>query len=332
MTARHKTILTRPSDREMVFTRSFDAPRTLVWQAWTDPAQLARWWGPNGFSITTHERSMQVGGVWAFTMHGPDGRDYPNRVVFLEVNAPERLVYKHVGEGDDAPILFQTTVTMVESGGVTTLTMRAEMPTAASLEYVIKNHQADEGGQQTIGRLGEHVAMLTSDRPEFLVTRIFDAPRDLVWRAWTDPAMVAKWFGPKGSVMRVLGMDVRPSGIWHSHIRMPDGVDMWAKFVFEEVAAPKRLVWKHAFSNAAGDLIRHPMATDWPLLMLTAVTFEELGGRTKVIVSMVPFEATAAESAIFAESLPGMNTGWGGSFEQLDAFLAGVKAGAGASR
>src|SRR3984957_5256437 len=84
------------SDRELIFTRLFDAPRELVFEAWTDPNPPPHWWGPNGFTTTVHELDLRTGGTWRLTMRGPDGRDYKNRLVFLEVVRPERLVYKHV--------------------------------------------------------------------------------------------------------------------------------------------------------------------------------------------------------------------------------------------
>ena len=82
------------SDREISATRIFDAPRDLVWRAWTDPQQIVQWWGPNGFTTTTYHMEVKPGGVWRLVMHGPDGRDYPNRITFLEVVEPERLVFR----------------------------------------------------------------------------------------------------------------------------------------------------------------------------------------------------------------------------------------------
>ena len=76
------------ADREIAATRIFDAPRELVWKAWTDPKHVAQWWGPNGFTNTIHEMNVSPGGVWRFMMHGPDGTDYPNRIVFIEVVEP----------------------------------------------------------------------------------------------------------------------------------------------------------------------------------------------------------------------------------------------------
>ena len=91
-----------PTDREIVIARLIDAPRTRVFDAWTDPQQVVQWWGPRGFTTTTHKMEVRPGGVWRFVMHGPDGRDYQNKIVFIEVLKPERLVYRHAGEDEIA--------------------------------------------------------------------------------------------------------------------------------------------------------------------------------------------------------------------------------------
>jgi uncharacterized protein YndB with AHSA1/START domain len=147
---------TSTSDREIVTSRVFDAPRELVFKAWIDPLQIAQWWGPNGFTTTTHERDVRPGGAWRFVMHGPDGVDYDNKIVYLEIVEPERLVYVH-GDGDDAG-QFHTTVTFEELDGKTRLTMRALFPSAAARDQVVKEFGALEGANQTLDRLGAHLA------------------------------------------------------------------------------------------------------------------------------------------------------------------------------
>ena len=99
--------------RAIIATRVLEAPRALVWQAWTDPKHLAQWWGPNGFTTTTSAFDMRPGGVWRFVMHGPDGRDYENRITFDEVVKPERIRYHHGGGDEVEPVQFRTTVTSV---------------------------------------------------------------------------------------------------------------------------------------------------------------------------------------------------------------------------
>ena len=98
MATEKKTILTKPTDRELVFTRVFDAPRELVFEAWTEPKHLEAWWGPNGFRTESLSMDLRPGGIWRLIMHGPDGREYRNRTVYSEIVAPERLVYQHGSE------------------------------------------------------------------------------------------------------------------------------------------------------------------------------------------------------------------------------------------
>ena len=164
MTAQDQVIATTP-DREIVLKRTLDAPRELVFEVWTDPKHLVQWWGPNGFTLTIHEINVAVGGVWRFIMHGPDGRDYNNKVVFIEVVKPERLVYRHSGEVGTEPVSFQTTVTFADRDGKTDLTLRAVFDTNEARDAAIRTHGAVEGGKQTLGRLGVYLAGLKGNTP-----------------------------------------------------------------------------------------------------------------------------------------------------------------------
>jgi uncharacterized protein YndB with AHSA1/START domain len=144
------------ADREIVLTRVFDAPRELVFQAWTDPKHLPNWFGPNGFTITSHESELRVGGVCRFTMHGPDGTDYPNRMVYREIVRPERLVYDHDGDVDDDPHGFLVTVTFADEGGRTHLTSRMLFATAEQRQATAA-FGAVELGNQTMAKLAEYL-------------------------------------------------------------------------------------------------------------------------------------------------------------------------------
>jgi len=146
------------ADREIVITRVFDAPRELIWNAWTDPKQVVQWWGPRGFTMTIHQMDVRPGGVRNNTMHGPDGTDYPSQSVFIEVVKPERIVYSMSGgkKGDPAHH-FEATWTFEAQGDKTKLTLRMLFPSAEVREYVVKTYGAIEGGNQTLDRLGEHL-------------------------------------------------------------------------------------------------------------------------------------------------------------------------------
>jgi len=149
---------TDTSDREIVTQRTFAAPRELVWQAWTEPERIGRWWGPFGFTTTTESMDFTPGGKWIFTMHGPDGKDWPNLIIYDIIDPPARLVYDH-GETEidpDSPHCFRNEIDFAEVEGGTRVTMRAVFPTKAARDLVAP--YAVEGGQQTFERLSREVA------------------------------------------------------------------------------------------------------------------------------------------------------------------------------
>ena len=150
------TAATGTEDREIVLTRVFDAPRELVFQAYTQPEHLAKWYGPDGFTITSFEDDCRVGGWWRFMMHGPDGKDWPNRIEYREVVRPERLVFDHGRDEDDDPHQFFVTITFDDEGGKTRLTSRMLMRTREQREASIK-FGAVELGNQTLARLAEYL-------------------------------------------------------------------------------------------------------------------------------------------------------------------------------
>jgi uncharacterized protein YndB with AHSA1/START domain len=151
--------------RSIIGSRVFDAPRDLVFSAFTDPKHLAHWWGPNGFTTTTHKFDFRSGGIWRFVMHGPDGRDYQNRITYEEIAPPERIVYRHDGGEDVEPVQFSQTLTFQDlGGGRTRLTWHGRFPTAEERARVIKEYSADEGLSQTMARLVDYVAAMAAER------------------------------------------------------------------------------------------------------------------------------------------------------------------------
>lgn len=145
-------------DREIVLSRVFAAPRDLVFAAWTDREHVAAWFGPNGFSITTREMDVRAGGRWRFDMTAPDGTVYGSRIVYLEIVAPERLVFDYGSDQDDDPARFRCVVTFdAQADGKTVVTLRQLHPTKAQREATI-GFGAVELGYQTLGKLGEHLA------------------------------------------------------------------------------------------------------------------------------------------------------------------------------
>jgi uncharacterized protein YndB with AHSA1/START domain len=144
-------------EREIVLSRVFDAPRSLVFKAWTEKEHLTAWFCPKGFTTTTHEIDIRVGGRWRFDMFGPDGRRWPNRIVFLEIRSPDRLVFDHGGDKDDDPTRFRVTITFDEqSNGKTVVTMRQLHPTKEQRDAGI-GFGAVEIGYTTIDNLAAYL-------------------------------------------------------------------------------------------------------------------------------------------------------------------------------
>lgn len=157
---------------------------------------------------------------------------------------------------------------------------------------------------------------------EFVITRVLDAPRELVWKAWTEPERLMQWFSPKGFENVASKVDLRVGGTFHYGLRMPDGGEMWGRFVYREIVPPERLVHIVHFSDREGGVTRHPMSATWPLQILSTITLEAQGDKTLLTVHWVPFEATDEEIRAFDEGKESMKAGWGGTIDQLEAYLA----------
>ena len=157
----------------------------------------------------------------------------------------------------------------------------------------------------------------------FVTSRVFDAPRERVWKSWTEAERLKQWWGPAGFKVHTCKVDLRPGGTFLYGMRAPDGSDMWGKFTYREIQAPKKLVFIVSFSDPQGGVTRHPMSPDWPLEMLSAVSFDEQpGGRTKVTVQWLPGDASSElERKTFDEGRDGMKQGWGGTMDQLAGYL-----------
>lgn len=305
---------------ELSITRLYDAPVKLVWDAWTDPKQAAKWWGPRGFTITTHSKDLRVGGTWRYTMHGPDGTDWPNVTVYHEVVKHSRLVYDHGGT-DDTPPLFRVTVNFTDLKGKTKMEMTMAFESAEKAIEIGKFIK-QAGGNSTWDRLAEYLEKEDTGKEKFVINRSFNASIDLMFELWTDPKHFSKWLPPTGMDMEFLRADIRSGGssfyMMHGH-----GIKMYGNAKYIEVTKPNKIVYTQQFSDEKENLSRHPMAPTWPATMLTQVTFHSEGpNQTRVTVEWEVFgDATPEEVATFVKEKAGMTQGWTGSFDKLDALL-----------
>jgi uncharacterized protein YndB with AHSA1/START domain len=278
-----------PKVKDLVLTRVFDAPRELVWKAWTDPKMLAIWWGPKGFTNPRCEVDVRRDGRIHIDMRGPDGTVYPMAGKYTEVVEPERLAFTSGALDKDGKLLFEflNTITFVEKEGRTTLTLHSRLlSTAPDTERYLRGHEA--GWTLSLEKLAELVND-TSDR-EIIISRVFDASRELVWEAWTNPKHIAQWWGPIGFTTTIAEMDVRVGGVFNQVMHGPDGTDYPNKSVFTEVVKPERIVFSHTGSRKGAKGVYKVMI--W--------TFEAEGKKTKVTIRQI-YQTAADRDLIVKE-------------------------------
>lgn len=233
------------SASDLVIVRTFQAPRALVWQAWTDPAHIVRWWGPHRYTTPRAEMDLRPGGAIRLDMQGPNGGVRPVVGTVDEAVAPERLVTTTRLEQDGVVALeVQHTVTFEDRGSETRVTLRAHVLRATDAAAAAIAGM-DEGWNQSLDRLASYAATTAAER-EIVITRRFRASIDLVWEAWTSPAHLEKWWGPIGFTTTTSAFDFTPGGQWVHTMHGPDGTDYPNTLTFREIVPGRRLSYSHA--------------------------------------------------------------------------------------
>jgi uncharacterized protein YndB with AHSA1/START domain len=156
----------------------------------------------------------------------------------------------------------------------------------------------------------------------FAISRVFNAPRKLVWKAWSEAERLAQWWGPKGGTLRVDKLDFRPGGSFVYCMEFQPGQVMWGRFVYREIIAPERLVFTSAFSDANGGVTRAPFSPSWPLEVLNVLTLTETDAKTTLTLRGGPINATDEEQKTYDGMHDQMRQGFTGTFDQLEAYLA----------
>ncbi len=284
----------RNKSNEIRIIRLYDAPIQAVWDAWTDPAQAAQWWGPRGFTITTHGKDLRPGGHWTYTMHGPDGTDYPNKTHYFEVEPLKKLVYDH-GGSDDRPPLFRVTVLFSQVEGKTRMDMTMALATPEAAEEtrkIIKKF----GGNSTWDRLAEYLETNSTGKEKFVINRTFDAPMNLMFQMWTDPKHFSQWLAPTGFQMHFIRSDITAGGSTFYFMTGPENMKMYGRADYLQIHKPERIVYTQQFCDENEKVTRHPMSPTWPQTMLTTVQLSEEGpDQTRVTVTWEPHGATTRE-------------------------------------
>jgi uncharacterized protein YndB with AHSA1/START domain len=233
---------------EIRIERTFRATPERVFDAFTDPAQLAKWWGPEGWRTDTREFDLKPGGMWRHTMRGPAGEAFPNEDRFVEVDRPRRLVIEHLSTPR-----HRKAVTFEPIPGGTRMTFHMTFDHAEDHRIAVETFGAKEGLKETVARLADFV-----DGPGFKIEREFRAAPERVWAMWTTPEGVMRWWAPSAKEMgfefRVLEMDVRPGGRYRFSMK-GNGHDLVNAGTYAVVDEPRELlmVWRYDIFLSPGE-------------------------------------------------------------------------------
>jgi uncharacterized protein YndB with AHSA1/START domain len=299
MSGKNKLVITLPSDCEIAMTRDFDAPRTLVWEMFTKPEHIRQWWGCKHLEVTVCEVDFRVGGEYRYIGKMPDGNLCPFKGVHHEIVYPEKIVFTEIFDVDMArehPALITTTFT--ERDGKTTMHLLARYDSKETRDAVLQSGM-ESGAAAGYDKIDELIAPLT----RLTITRELAAPRALVWRAWTEPAQFAKWFGPRGFTIPRVELDVRAGGALRYDMRGPNGMTFTAVGTFTDVRAPERLAYLER-SEENGEVVFENLNT---------VTFVERDGKTLLTLEMRIVRA----NKLAPKYLAGASQGWTETLDKL---------------
>lgn len=318
---KNRLTVTLPSDTEILMTREFDAPRELVFAAMTKPEHVSHWWGPRVSKFVVCEIDFREGGNWRYTIELPGGQNMTFTGTFEKITPPEGLEATEVfNEPMFGNPQWKAILKLEDIGGRTRMTSHIFHPNKQARDGHY-NSGMEQGASETFDRLEDLLAgRPTHAEPtgnpmegELEIVRIFDAPRALVYEAWTKPEHMTQWWGPGVFTNHSCKLDVRPGGAWQIVMRSPDGMDFRSAGVYSEVVNSERLV----FTNDAFDQNGTPL-----LKGVTSVDFADEGKKTKLtlktkVIGLVPFAP---------QMIRGMEPGWNQSLDKLAGFVSAAAA------
>lgn len=309
-----------PKDKpQIITTRVIAAPRELIWKVLTSPEHLKHFWGPDGFSNTFTKYDLRVGGEALFTMHGPDGKDWPNRFRFRTVDAPHLLVWDHDGGNDDGH-RFKGELELFEENGKTRIELRLNEASIEARDAIGK--YAVIGGIQNIERLAAYVAPMADPLNKFEIERVFAVSQKRLFEVCSQVEHLKHWMSPAGMTVIKAEQDLKPGGHYHYGLATSDGHEMWGMVNYKEITPNSRLVYAQNFSDKEGGVTAHPMAPNWPMEMITIFDFiPESENQTRLKITWINARISDEEAKTFAAAHAGMNQGWTGSLDKLYEYL-----------
>ena len=314
--------VTLPADSpDFILTRVFDAPRHLVWTCWMEPSHLARWWGPRPFTCPVCEVDARIGGKFRLVMRGPDGSDYPMSGVFRDIVPMQRIVKEDdVSEHSEAwhdmvdpdrkgqgkrKIEMLTTVSFEDAGTGTRVTIRTTFPSRRLRDNFARIGMKD-GWNSSLEKLVDLLDALKGNDREISITRLVDAPVRLVFAAFSDPAGMAKWWGPDGFTTTTHGMDFRVGGTWVYTMHGPDGTDYPNHVGYTAIETDRRIAYDHGTD------------ADHPAMFKAVISFEPQGQQTRVTLRLILADASERPTYVAFGAVEGGYQ----NLARLDAYLA----------
>jgi uncharacterized protein YndB with AHSA1/START domain len=274
VTAQSKPTTELAADRELVLTRVFNAPARIVYEAWTKPQHIKRWFGPVGYPVTTAAMDFRVGGKWRFIMTGPDGKEGPPfGGEYLEIVPNRKIVLTDAFEAPNADVLTFA-VTFEEKDGKTTQTLRVTYPSSEVFKKYSEMGMPDglNSGLDQLADVVNSMQVPESER-ELAITRVFNAPARLVFDAWSKSEHIKRWFGPVGYPVTLAEMDFRVGGKWRFAMTGPSGIQntpFGGQYL--EILPNRKIVFTNAFEKPEPGITHGTM--------VITVTFDESDGKT----------------------------------------------------
>lgn len=310
-------------DNQLFITRVIYAPRQLVFKVWTDPEHMPLWWGPNGFTNTIHAMKASTGGFCEYTMHGPDGTDYPNYQSYKEIIPNEKIEYLHGTNADDVENGFHVVVNFENEQDATRINMLMTFESVEDKQLKIDGG-AKHGLTEHINNMEDYLTFYEADST-FTISRVFDAPLQLLYEVHTQKEHIKHYWGPKESNTDVLEFDFQTGGRLFYCMNMPGG-EFYGQQIFREIVPNRLITMLTSFCNEKGEAIRPPMDETLQLYMLNSMGFEAVDEhKTKLTIKAVPFNSSEEEHKAFKQLSESMRNGYGGTLDTLEAYLQTLK-------
>lgn len=270
---------------------------------------------PETANLVMHAR-LQVGNHYLMASDAPPGHYRPAQGfctnVSVDTPAEAERIFRELAEGGTVTMPIAETFWAHRFGMLVDRFGTPWMVNCEKREAV----PAGEGATATQGQTG------TPTRP-FVISRTFDAPRNVLWRTFTDAAEMQRWWGPKGVEIVHSKMDFRPGGTYHYGMKTPDGKIMWGRMLYRTIEPQQKIHFVNLFSDENGGVTRHPLAPSWPLQLLSTFEFAERNGKTTLTVTWTPLNPTPEEQAAFDAGHASMQGGWTGTLDRLQQYLDG---------